>query len=46
MSGAVEDLTLYLRAGYDVASANTRPEWKPGTEWKPLRDAMMKAGGR
>jgi Zn-dependent M28 family amino/carboxypeptidase len=46
MSGAVEDLTLYLRAGYEVASAATRPEWKPGTEWKPLRDAMMKAGPR
>jgi Zn-dependent M28 family amino/carboxypeptidase len=46
MSGAVEDLTLYLRAGYEIATAATRPEWKPGTEWKPLRDAMMKAGGR
>jgi Zn-dependent M28 family amino/carboxypeptidase len=46
MSGAVEDLTLYLRAGYEVASAATRPEWKPGTEWKPLRDAMMKPGTR
>jgi Zn-dependent M28 family amino/carboxypeptidase len=46
MSGAVEDLALYLRAGYDIASAPTRPEWKPGTEWKPLRDAMMKPGAR
>jgi Zn-dependent M28 family amino/carboxypeptidase len=46
MSGAVEDLALYLRAGYEVATAATRPEWKPGTEWKPLRDAMMKADGR
>jgi Zn-dependent M28 family amino/carboxypeptidase len=46
MSGAVLDLELYLRAGYDIASASGRPEWKPGTEWKPLRDAMMKAGSR
>jgi Zn-dependent M28 family amino/carboxypeptidase len=46
MSGAVEDLELYLRAGYDIASAATRPEWKPGTEWKALRDAMMKPGER
>jgi len=46
MSGAVEDLTLYLRVGYELASVATRPEWKPGTEWKPLRDAMMKAGLR
>jgi Zn-dependent M28 family amino/carboxypeptidase len=45
MSGAVEDLTLYLRAGYEIASAPSRPEWKPGAEWKPRRDAMMKAGG-
>jgi Zn-dependent M28 family amino/carboxypeptidase len=46
MSGAVEDLELYLRAGYDIASAATRPEWKAGTEWKALRDAMMKPGER
>jgi Zn-dependent M28 family amino/carboxypeptidase len=46
MTGAVEDLALYLRAGYEIATAATRPEWKPGTEWKPLRDAMMKAAGR
>jgi len=46
MSGAVEDLTLYFRAGYELATAATRPEWKPGTEWKPLRDAMMKGAGR
>jgi Zn-dependent M28 family amino/carboxypeptidase len=45
MSGAVEDLELYLRAGYELASGPTRPEWKPGAEWKPLRDAMMKAAG-
>jgi Zn-dependent M28 family amino/carboxypeptidase len=46
MTGAVEDLALYLRVGHDLASAATRPEWKPGAEWKPLRDAMMKAGAR
>ena len=43
MSGAVEDLALYLRVGYELASTATWPEWKPGAEWKPLRDAMMKA---
>lgn len=43
MSGAVEDLELYLRAGHELASGPTWPEWKPGAEWKPLRDAMMKA---
>jgi Zn-dependent M28 family amino/carboxypeptidase len=43
MSGAVEDLALYLRAGHELASAATWPEWKPAAEWKPLRDAMKKA---
>jgi len=45
LSGAVEDLTLYLRAGYEIASAPVWPEWKPGAEWKPRRDEMMKAAG-
>ena len=45
LSGAVEDLTLYLRAGYEIASAPAWPEWKPGAEWKPRRDEMMKAAG-
>jgi Zn-dependent M28 family amino/carboxypeptidase len=43
MSGAVEDLGLYLRVGYELASGSTWPEWKPGAEWKPLRDEMMRA---
>jgi Zn-dependent M28 family amino/carboxypeptidase len=43
MSGAVEDLTLYLRAGYDLASSSLWPEWKSGVEWKAPRDEMMKA---
>jgi Zn-dependent M28 family amino/carboxypeptidase len=45
MSGAVEDLALYLRVGHELASTDAWPEWKPGAEWKPLRDAMMKAAG-
>ena len=45
MSGAVEDLALYLRVGHELASTATWPEWKAGAEWKPLRDAMMKAAG-
>jgi len=45
MSGAVEDLQLYLRAGYELASGSSWPEWKPGAEGKPLRDEMMKAAG-
>jgi hypothetical protein len=43
MSGAVEDLQLYLRVGHELASGTSWPAWKPGAEWKPLRDAMMPA---
>jgi len=47
LSGAVEDLTLYLRAGYDVAQAALWPEWKPGAEFRAAREAMLKpTGGR
>ncbi len=42
MSGAVQDLDLYLRVGHALASGPSWPEWKPGAEWKPLRDAMLK----
>ena len=42
LSGAVEDLALYLRVGHELASGTSWPEWKPGAEWKPLRDEMMK----
>ncbi len=42
LSGAVEDLQLLLQVGYKVADADKLPEWKPGTEFKAKRDAMMK----
>jgi Zn-dependent M28 family amino/carboxypeptidase len=45
LSGAVEDLELYLRVGLELASGDAWPQWKPGTEWKARRDAMTKAGG-
>ena len=32
-----------LRIGYRVAQGDEFPEWKPGTEFKAKRDAMMKA---
>ena len=31
LSGAVEDLQLYLQIGYRVAQADKFPEWKPGS---------------
>ena len=41
LAGAAEDLQLYLQIGYKVAEAEGFPEWKPGTEFKAKRDAMM-----
>jgi Zn-dependent M28 family amino/carboxypeptidase len=42
MSGAVEDLGLFMTVGYRIANAERYPEWKPGTEFKAKRDAMMR----
>jgi Zn-dependent M28 family amino/carboxypeptidase len=42
LSGAVQDVQLLFQVGYEVANDNKYPEWKPGNEFKPQRDAMMK----
>jgi Zn-dependent M28 family amino/carboxypeptidase len=42
LSGAIDDLALLFRVGYDVAQADTWPEWKPGTEFKAKREAMLR----
>jgi len=42
LSGAVEDAQLLFVVGYDVAQGDKYPEWKPGTEFKAMRDAMLK----
>jgi len=41
LSGAVEDLQLLWTVGYRVAQAEKYPEWKPGTEFKAIRDRML-----
>jgi Zn-dependent M28 family amino/carboxypeptidase len=50
LSGAVQDLELYLRVGHELASGGPWPEWKPGAEWKARREEMLRprgaAGGR
>ncbi len=43
LSGAVDDLQLFFRVGYALASDSTFPDWKPGTEFKARRDSMMAA---
>jgi Zn-dependent M28 family amino/carboxypeptidase len=45
LSGAVEDLRLLFETGYKVAQADKGPEWKPGTEFKAKREAMLKTSG-
>jgi len=42
LAGAAEDLQLLFAVGYRVAEADRYPEWRPGTEFKAKRDAMLK----
>ena len=42
LSGEVEDLKVLLELGFRVAQGEKFPEWKPGTEFKAKREAMMK----
>lgn len=41
LTGAVEDLKVFAEVGYRLAQGDRFPEWKPGTEFKARRDAMM-----
>ena len=45
MAGAVEDVKLYFLVGYQVAEQAALPEWKPGTEFKAIRDAALHSSG-
>jgi len=42
LSGAVEDLRLLNAVGNHIANDPVWPAWKPGTEFKAIRDAMLK----
>lgn len=41
LSGAVEDGQLLFEVGYRIAQGTRWPEWKPGTEFKAKREAML-----
>ena len=43
LSGAVEDLKILTEVGYAVAQEPKYPEWKPGSEFRARREAMLKA---
>jgi Zn-dependent M28 family amino/carboxypeptidase len=42
LSGAREDLRLFFAIGYRVAQADRYPEWKPRSEFRAIREAMLK----
>jgi Zn-dependent M28 family amino/carboxypeptidase len=42
LAGAAEDTRFLFLVGYRVAQADRFPEWKPSSEFKAKRDAMMK----
>ncbi len=41
LAGAAEDGKLFLVIGYRIANADKFPEWKPGNEFKAIRDKSM-----
>ncbi|HEV7968935.1 MAG TPA: M20/M25/M40 family metallo-hydrolase [Candidatus Acidoferrales bacterium] len=45
LSGAVQDCQLYFLVGYRVANDPRIPAWKPGAEFKAVRDASLIAAG-
>ena len=40
--GAVQDIQLLFEVGYQVATGDKFPEWKPESEFKGKRDVMLK----
>lgn len=42
LSGAREDLKIFFAVGYRVANADAFPEWRPGSEFRAKREAMLK----
>jgi Zn-dependent M28 family amino/carboxypeptidase len=41
LAGAAEDGRLFLIMGYRIANADRMPEWKPGNEFKSIRDKAL-----
>jgi Zn-dependent M28 family amino/carboxypeptidase len=42
LTGAVQDLELFLSMGYRVGNAAKFPEWRVGNEFRAAREAMFK----
>ena len=45
LSGLVQDLRLLFQVGYRAANEDRYPVWKPGSEFKALRQRMLKEAG-
>jgi Zn-dependent M28 family amino/carboxypeptidase len=43
LSGAVADMKLLVELGYRVAEEPRYPEWKPGSEFRARREAMLRS---
>ena len=41
-SGAAQDMEALLQVGLRVATSDTWPEWRPDSEFKAVREAMLK----
>ncbi|MDB4905980.1 MAG: peptidase [Gemmatimonadetes bacterium] len=42
MSGAVQDLQLFLAMGYRIANAAKMPEWRAGNEFRSIREKSLR----
>ncbi len=45
-AGAADDLKLLFEVTWQVAQGKAYPQWKPGSEFKARRDAMLRAAGK
>lgn len=41
LAGAVEDIRLFLTIGLRVANADRLPEWRPGNEFRAIREKQL-----
>ena len=41
LAGAVEDIGLLFQVGYQIAQGADYPQWKPGAEFKAIRDKAL-----
>jgi Zn-dependent M28 family amino/carboxypeptidase len=46
LNGLVEDARFVFLLGYRVANDPKLPEWKPGTEFRAVREASLRQAGR